>query len=419
MSIDVELTLSQSLAFSALQTSKNVFVTGGAGTGKSFLIRHFRDTKEGSKIPVLASTGAAAILLGGRTFHSFFGLGIMQGGPGRVFQKALENKRLRKRLRTTDEIIIDEVSMLSHEVLDCAEKICRALREMEEPWGGMRVVAVGDFAQLPPVSRGTTVKEWGFLGEAWAESEFLNFELQEVMRTEDQDFLRVLNKIRVGICDEEVSDFLEARLMEDVDVDVPHLFSRRDQTEKFNLGRLAEIDEESRIYETKYSGDKTYVETLMRDAPVPASLELKRGALVMIRVNDPKQRFVNGTVGHIKSLREDSITIDTGRRLLELEPFPFSYVDADGEERAHAINFPVTLAYASTIHKIQGATLDRAHIDLGNIWEPGQAYVALSRVRKTKDLSLIRWSPSSIKADPMVQSFYSSLVQNRKLKLKA
>jgi len=419
MSIDVELTLSQSLAFSALQTSKNVFVTGGAGTGKSFLIRHFRDTKEGSKIPVLASTGAAAILLGGRTFHSFFGLGIMQGGPGRVFQKALENKRLRKRLRTTDEIILDEVSMLSHEVLDCAEKICRALREMEEPWGGMRVVAVGDFAQLPPVSRGTTVKEWGFLGEAWAESEFLNFELQEVMRTEDQDFLRVLNKIRVGICDEEVSDFLEARLMEDVDVDVPHLFSRRDQTEKFNLGRLAEIDEESRIYETKYSGDKTYVETLMRDAPVPASLELKRGALVMIRVNDPKQRFVNGTVGHIKSLREDSITIDTGRRLLELEPFPFSYVDADGEERAHAINFPVTLAYASTIHKIQGATLDRAHIDLGNIWEPGQAYVALSRVRKTKDLSLIRWSPSSIKADPMVQSFYSSLVQNRKLKLKA
>lgn len=418
MSPAPELTPSQTLAFSALQTRKNVFVTGGAGTGKSFLIRHFRDTKGGSKIPVLASTGAAAILLGGRTFHSFFGLGIMQGGPGRVFQKALENKRLRKRLRSTDEIIIDEVSMLSHEVLDCAEKICRALREMDEPWGGMRIIAVGDFAQLPPVSRAET-KEWGFLGEAWAESEFLNFELQEVMRTEDQDFLAVLNKIRIGICDDEVENFLNDRVLDEVDSEVPHLFSRRDQTERFNLGRLSEIDDESRVYETKYVGESRYIESLMRDAPVPPNLELKLGALVMIRVNDPKQRFVNGTVGRVKNLYDDRVTIETDARRIELEPFPFSYVDADGEERAHAINFPLTLAYASTIHKIQGATLERAHIDLGNIWEPGQAYVALSRVRRTKDLSLIRWNSSSIKSDPLVQNFYSGLVQNRKLKVKA
>lgn len=404
----MNLTPSQLIAARALEGKSNVFLTGGAGTGKSFLIRHFLKEHSSEKIPVLASTGAAAILLGGRTFHSFFGLGILQGGAQAVFNKAQENKKLKKRLQSASTIIIDEVSMLSHSAVDCAESIARSLRGSDEPWGGLKVIAVGDFAQLPPVSRGSQ-KEWAFLGEAWASSGFKTLQLTDFVRTEDEDFLRVLEQIRRGELSDEVRDFLDAHTLDEVDPETPHLFSRRDHTERFNLARLAEIDDESRVYETKYFGESRYQENLMREAPIPPTLELKRGALVMIRVNDPKQRFVNGTMARVRSLYADSISVETESRTLELEPFSFSYVDADGKECAHAVNFPVTLAYASTIHKIQGATLDRAHIDLGQIWEPGQAYVALSRVRRGKNLSLSRWSESAIRVDPDVLAFYNGM----------
>jgi len=405
----VELTTSQRLALSALEGGENVFLTGGAGTGKSFLIKQFLSAHKGSKISILASTGAAAILVGGRTFHSFFGLGIMQGGASAVLQKARDNRRLKKRLRDSSILIIDEVSMLSREAFDCAELVARTLREVDEPWGGLRLVVVGDFAQLPPVSQGFAKnKDWAFLGNAWAQSGFLKFELTEFVRTEEADFLEVLKDVRNGELTERVEEFLESRVVEEMDGDVPHLFSRRDQTERFNLSRLAEIDDESRIYETKYIGESRYFDQLKRDAPIPEMMELKRGALVMLRMNDPKQRFVNGTLAHIRSMGDDYLVVETATRSLEIEPFSFSYVDADGNEAAHAINFPISLAYASTIHKIQGSTLDRAHIDLGNLWEPGQAYVALSRVRRAKDMSLMRWSPSAIKADPDVKLFYAS-----------
>lgn len=407
---DIQLTSSQKLAISALERDENVFLTGGAGTGKSFLIRQFLKANRDQKIPILASTGAAAILVGGRTFHSFFGLGIMQGGPMAVLQKARDNRRLKKRLREANVLIIDEVSMLSREAFDCAEMIARNLRETNEPWGGMRLIVVGDFAQLPPVSQGFgKSKDWAFLGDAWANSAFQKFELTEFVRTEEVDFLEVLKDIRQGEVTEKVEAFLESRIREEVDGDVPHLFSRRDQTERFNLGRLAEIEDDSRVYPTKYIGESRYFDNLRRDAPIPETMELKRGALVMLRVNDPKQRYVNGTLAHIRSMGDDYILVETATRSLEIEPFSFSYMDADGNEAAHAINFPVTLAYASTIHKIQGSTLDRAHIDLGNLWEPGQAYVALSRVRRAQDMSLVRWAPSAIKADPDVKLFYSDL----------
>ncbi|MBN8554853.1 MAG: AAA family ATPase [Deltaproteobacteria bacterium] len=412
-----KLTLDQEQALYHLnhQERRNIFLTGGAGTGKSFLIQHFlRSTTE--KIPVLASTGAAAILIGGRTFHSFFGLGLMQGGPQLTFEKALTNKRLKKRLKSVSTLIIDEVSMLSHETLDCAEAIARALRTVDMPWGGIRIIAIGDFAQLPPVSRAmpeefggyrANTKPWAFLGEAWASSGFKRLILEEVMRTGDQDFLKVLEDLRWGNLSVRLKHFLENQTCEYVDEDVTHLFPRRNQTDKYNLGRLADLSSESRKYETIYSGESRYFDQLKRDAPVSEVLELKKGAHVMIRVNDPRQRYVNGTTGTVVALKDDVITVDTANRRIDIEPFVFGVQDADGNEVAFAKNFPLSLAYASTIHKIQGATLDRLHVDLASLWEPGQAYVALSRARRGKDVTIMRWSPSSIRSDEMVKEFYS------------
>lgn len=400
-----QLTLDQEQAFIHLKENRrNLFITGGAGTGKSFLIQHFLKS-EVEKIPVLASTGAAAILVGGRTFHSFFGLGVLHGGPAATFELALRNKRLKKRLNSVSRIIIDEISMISFEVLDCAERIARALRGNDEPWGGLRVICVGDFAQLPPVTR-SLGKEWAFLGEAWASSGFKMIQLKEVMRTEDQEFMRVLSDARFGRLSVRLTHFLKTRTRKSSDFEITHLFPRRNQTESFNLERLEEIPEISRKYETIYSGDQRYFDRLKRDAPIPEVLELKKGALVMIRMNDPKQRFVNGTTGRVVALKDECVVIETERRTFEIEPFAFSVQNEDGEEVSFAKNFPINLAYASTIHKIQGATVDRVHLDLYGLWEPGQAYVALSRVRSADGLTLNRWNEKSIFADPMVTAFY-------------
>jgi len=390
-----------------MEGRENIFLTGGPGTGKSFLIREFLNECP-ETVPVVASTGAAAILIGGRTFHSFFGLGIMQGGAEAVVEKALKNKRLRKRLKQTSVLVIDEVSMLSGETLDAAEHIARAVKKSILPWGGIRVIAVGDFAQLPPITRGKD-KEWCFLSQAWARSHFKKVILREVKRTEDAAFLEVLEDIRWGKTSERVRKFLNERLAsaDQVGSDVPHVFPRRAQTDAFNRARLNEIEYESRFYNTEYRGKDIYVERLKRDAPIPEVLELKKNALVMLRMNDTKQRYVNGTVGTLEELDDDFLLIRVGKQLLEIKPFTFTILDDEGVEAAFAMNFPLSLAYASTIHKMQGSTLERCHISLRSLWEPGQAYVALSRARSGDGITLMDWDESSIRADSAVQQFYS------------
>lgn len=400
---------SQEQAYRELaEGSDNLFLTGGPGTGKSFLVRDYlNNTRE--KIPVVASTGAAAILIGGRTFHSFFGLGIMQGGADAVMEKAVRNSRLRKRLRETQSLIIDEVSLLSSEALDCAERIARAVRKNGAPWGGIRVIAVGDFAQLPPITKGAA-RDWCFMGSAWHRSRFRRIALDEVMRTSDSGFLEILEDIRWGNVTERVEEFLNMRLMDssELELDVPHLFPRRAETEAFNLTRLGELMHPARRYETFYDGDERYIERLMRDAPVPQVLELKKDAIVMLRVNDPRQRFVNGSVGRVLHLGDDYLIVEINGREVEILPFTFVIQDDEGEDAAFAMNFPVNLAWASTIHKVQGATLERAHINLTRLWEPGQAYVALSRARSGQGISLMGWDRRSIKADPAVKMFYNA-----------
>lgn len=403
----LELTPSQAEGFKDLmEGEENVFLTGGPGTGKSFLIKRFLDECP-DEVPVVASTGAAAILIGGRTFHSFFGLGIMQGGNEAVVEKALKNKRLRKRLKDVKTLVVDEVSMLSGDTLDCAEKIASMIRRSAHPWGGIRMIVVGDFAQLPPISRGRD-KEWCFLSVAWKRSRFKKVVLREVKRTEDAGFLEVLEDIRWGRVSERVQAFLNERLStgDGVDSEVPHVFPRRAQTDAFNRARLNEIGFKSRFYPTEYGGKDIYIDRLKRDAPIPEILELKESALVMLRMNDPKQRYVNGTVGTVEGMEDDLLLVRVGSRVVEIEPFTFTVLDDEGEEAAYAKNFPVTLAYANTIHKMQGTTLERCHISLRALWEPGQAYVALSRARSGDGITLIDWDPSSIRADSTVQKFY-------------
>ena len=191
----------------------------------------------------------------------------------------------------------------------------------------------------------------------------------------------------------------------------------RSQAEQYNLRRLEAIPKKVRAFPTEYVGQEKYREAAKRFIPIPDTLLLKVGALVMMRKNDPSGgfRYVNGTLGHIQQIEDDALRIKflRGDRI-EIGKDKFSYLDGDGNEVMAAWNFPVTLAWATTIHKAQGASLDRMVVDLAALWEPGQAYVALSRVRSGEGLLIERWSPASIRAEPLVTAFYDALADRAK-----
>lgn len=412
------LTSCQTKALDVLLRQGNVFLTGAAGTGKSFLLDQYLRGKGSDDFPIVASTGAAAVIVGGRTFHSFFGLGIMEGGPHMAVDKAVRSKRVRNRLQRASCVIIDEVSMLSGMTLMAAEAVARLSREKDEPWGGLRIIVVGDFAQLPPVTPGNQIKDWSFLHPVWDKSDFEPALLSTVMRTQDTDFLEILNFIRDGIVNDRVHQFLERHIFTDnASIDATRLYPHRAKADEYNWHRLQALPGKEYALQTEYAGDESYLERAKKNLPIPDTLLLKVGALIMMRRNDisGENAFVNGSLGHVKGIEDDMLHVRlfTGEDI-EVAKYKFSVLDGDGNDVMSAWNFPVSLAWATTIHKAQGATLDRMIVDLHQLWEPGQAYVALSRVRSGDGLFIERWSKDSIRADALVTSFYDALSDRAK-----
>lgn len=414
-SLHEDLNPGQRRALRYLADEDNVFITGGAGTGKSYLLKKFLQRVDVTRLPVLASTGAAAVLIGGRTFHSFFGLGIMEGGAAATIERALKDKRVVKRLRQMRGFVLDEVSMIPGTVLEAAEKIARFSRDNSQPWGGAQVIVVGDFAQLPPVNRELRSRDWAFLNPVWERSNFRSIHLTEMMRSKGQDdFNRILADVRVGKLSDELRALLDWRsvLPEDEDFDGAVLYAKKVDVDRINLAKLARLPGESKIFTTEYTGDERAKKIIAAQAPVPEHLELKTNALVMIRQNDPQGRWVNGSLGHVRSMHHDELEVKLlSGGMAYLEKNRFTLLNAEGQETASAKNFPVNLAYAITIHKSQGATLDRIVVSLRQLWEPGQAYVALSRVRSSEGLMIDGWDAKSIFADPQVEKFHAGLIQ--------
>ncbi len=407
------LTPCQAKALDVLERQGNVFLTGAAGTGKSFLLQHYLANKPAEHFPIVASTGAAAVLVGGRTFHSFFGLGILEGGIEAAISRALKSGKVINRLSRASAVIIDEISMLSGTTLQAAEAVAREARKSNEPWGGLRIIAVGDFAQLPPITPGMQTKDWAFLHPVWALSDFQPALLTTVMRTQDQEFLQILNYIREGVVNEEVCAFLDHRqAIEGDELTGTRLYPHRAQAEAFNMQRIQELPGVMYSFETEYVGKDLYIESAKKSVPIPGTLLLKIGALVMMRKNDSTggMLYVNGSLGEVQDITSDLLKVRLfSGDSIEVEREKFSYLDGEGNEVVAAWNFPVTLAWGTTIHKAQGASFDRMIIDIQRLWEPGQAYVALSRVRSGDGLHIERWSREAIKAEPLVTDFYNKL----------
>ncbi|MCB0370688.1 MAG: AAA family ATPase, partial [Bdellovibrionales bacterium] len=250
MKKEINLCEEQINALNQLQSGENVFLTGQAGAGKSFLIREFIKDIGLKEMPILASTGAAAVIVGGRTFHSFFGLGVLEGGVERAKERAFKDGKLRKRIRDVQGIIIDEISMISGEVLNLAEEIARHHRNNNHPFGGLRVIAIGDFAQLPPVTK-TSFRDWCFKHPVWNQIQFQTAFLKNNHRSDDSDFLKVLNYVRQGSFNQTVGDFLNSKTKShDEKASGVRLFPYRQQSEDYNQLQLSKIKSDEIIIPT-------------------------------------------------------------------------------------------------------------------------------------------------------------------------
>ena len=410
----MQFTPCQTKAFHLLESNANVFLTGAAGTGKSFLLRCFLQDKPLKSHPVLASTGTAALLVDGRTFHSFFGLGILEGGMAATVSRVLNIGTSLKRIRNAECIVIDEVSMLSGETLATAEEIARRARENDAPWGGLRIIAVGDFAQLPPVQPGNTEKDWGFMHPVWTYTGFQPIYLQTPVRTTEPLLLSVLNSVREGNVTPEVSQFLEDRRHpEGLAFEGTRLYPRRAAADAYNRKRLATLPTDQQEFPTVYTGDGRGIEQLKKQCPIPEFLHLKVDALVMLRKNDTSfpYKYVNGTLGTVVSMTPNHLILRLmNDKTVDIEPEEFSLLDGNGKKRAGATNFPVMLAWATTIHKAQGASIDRLMVNISGLWESGHAYVALSRAKSEEGLHIEHWEEQSIFIDPHVQRLYEEVL---------
>lgn len=377
----------------------NVCLTGPGGTGKSFRTRRLI-ASDPDRFAVTASTGIAAINVGGLTLHRWSGmmLGPQNGeSDEECLAHLMHDKRFSvragfDRIRNCRTLVIDEVSMLNGRTLDFLDFLCRRLRTENRPFGGIQMIVTGDFLQLPPVKKDPSAPyDWAFQSRAWTEADFKVVHLTKIHRQNDVHFIGALSDFRFGCVEGANARLLRARVARFPDANLTRLFTHNAQVDKWNHYRLDAIESEPRFFDAELNGPEVQQQFLIDNLLTPQRLELKRGARVMFTVNSAEGGYVNGQTGTVLDFGCDSISVESDcGRALTVEPFTWSY-DSRDPRSATFTQFPLRLSYAVTIHKAQGLTLDSAYIDVRAAREPGQAYVALSRVRALDGLHLKDW----------------------------
>ena len=375
-------------------SGENVFLTGAAGSGKTFALNQFikLSKRAGKKVSVTATTGLAATHLGGTTIHSWSGMGIMDSLSAKFADNLAKGRR--EIIENTDILIIDEISMLHDFRLDMIDEICRLVRKKDIPFGGIQLILCGDFFQLPPINRGGG-RFGGFVvsSDIWQEMNPTVCYLDENFRQgEDDDLTEILNALRSGDLRRRHAEKLLERVdisPEDAD-NLTELHTVNIDVDKINEERLQEIHSDEIFYTQSTTGAKNYVETLQRSVLAPPLLRLKKGALVMAVKNSQNKLYVNGSIGKVidfEPTTEYPVVEFKNGRTVTVAPESWELRDGD-KKRAGIVQIPLRLAYAITVHKSQGMTLDAAKIDLRKAFVEGMGYVALSRVRSLDTMYL-------------------------------
>jgi ATP-dependent DNA helicase PIF1 len=383
--------MTQDEAFTILTMGKNVFLTGAAGSGKTYVLNRYIAwlRARGVEPAITASTGIASTHVGGQTIHSWSGVGVKKYLGPYELEAIAQNERLVKRFRATSVLIIDEVSMLSADMLTMVDQSIRTGLQSTEPFGGMQVILCGDFFQLPPVSRGGSDALFAFQSESWHQLSLHICYLSEQYRQDDTVLLAILNSIRTGEVSNELRLSLESRLGVVPDTNVPHLYTHNIDVDRLNIERLATLPGAIHTYEMRSKGSRKHVELLKKGSLAVELLQLKEGASVMCVKNHPQGTYVNGTLGTVTgftAMGDPIVKTHTGKTL-EVEVESWKLEDGD-KVRAELLQIPLRLAWAVTVHKSQGLTLDAARMDLQKTFVEGQGYVALSRVRSLEGLYL-------------------------------
>jgi ATP-dependent exoDNAse (exonuclease V) alpha subunit len=406
--------MNQGLALEIMLSGESVLLTGPAGAGKTFVLNQFiRFAKgEGKHVSVTATTGLAATHLGGTTIHSWAGIGVMDSLPHQFADHVAKGRR--EIIEKTDVLIIDEISMLHDFRLDMVDEACRLVRKRpDEPFGGIQIIMSGDFFQLPPINRGDS-RAGGFVvnSNVWQQLDPVICYLQEQHRQDDEELLDILNALRGGELRRHHAEKLLARIDQTPDdEDLTELHTVNVDVDTLNASKLEELDGDEIFYTQTTTGSENYVENLQRSVLAPATLRLKKGALVMAVKNSPERKYANGSLGRVIDFEphtEYPVVEFKNGKTMTMAPDSWELRDGD-KKRASITQIPLRLAWAITVHKSQGMTLDAARIDLRKAFVEGMGYVALSRVKNLRNLYLSGINRMALQVSEVAQDIDGTL----------
>ena len=403
----------------AIHEGRNIFLTGPGGVGKSHYVQALKRDL-GDRISLTSTTGVSSFNLGAQTIHSYSGLGAIKRSDtaDSLLKKVKKNRPAYERMTRCDILVIDEISMLGRHYLECLDKVAKAVRSSQQPFGGIQLLLTGDFLQLPPVN-----DSFCFNSDVWDALSLVTIYLQKMFRVADPVYTGLLERVRCARHTPEDNRILFQRLraykekMEDekkdeVEIEPTYLYSKKVNVAEKNMEELEQNRNELLIFRAAFvPGKMNKAETLSDSLDAIQLLHLKVGAQVMLTVNlDVDAGLVNGSRGVLVRYEpgvlyvrfRDGATIPIGRHEF--------VVEEDGKVQYKIVQFPLILAYALSIHKVQGSTLDYAVINLGHsVFEQSMSYVALSRVRSLDGLFLEAYQPSRIQCNEEALAFYDRL----------
>ncbi len=384
--------MTQKTALSILKLGHTTFLTGAAGAGKSYVLREYIKYLKEHKVnyAVTASTGIASTHINGQTIHAWSGIGIKSHLTAYDLDTLEEKQSLYKKWNSTSVLIIDEVSMLHASFIDMLNTLGKHMRRSDKPFGGLQVIFTGDFFQLPPVTRGVVDGDiFAFTSAAWKEARPVICYLTEQFRQDDDALTSLLNAIRSGDIEEDHYTLLESRTKTPHKDDHIKLYTHNENVDSINEEAFQKLKGEIRSFHMTTKGKASIVETLKKNCLAPEVLNLKIGAKVICIKNAQDRSYVNGSMGEVTSFDKDGspvVILLNGKRVTIL---PDSWkIEEEGKVRAELQQLPLRLAWAITVHKSQGMTIDKAEIDLSRAFASGQGYVALSRLTSLDGLYL-------------------------------
>ncbi|KAE9591059.1 putative DNA helicase [Lupinus albus] len=427
--LKIQWTEEQKSVLSSVSQGNSVFITGAAGTGKTKLVgeivKLLNKLHTPSKVFVTASTGVAAILIKGQTLHSFAGIRYHTDDPKILYDSIMSRKGAYWRWRKVKALVIDEIGMVDARLFDNLERVARKLRGVDETWGGIQLVVVGDFCQLPPIPDDDSVVKYAFEADCWNESFDFMIELTKILRQSDPRFIELLQRIRMGESNPEDLSFLKSYCSKKKsDLSAVQLFPRKKNVTKVNEERLKSLQKSVVVYRAVDSGAKDRMRQLNQGI-APDEVSICVGARVMLVKNMHIQEgLVNGATGTVvelvKSVNVNDVCPDNllpivkfdSGKVLKIKPEEWHVMDGD-KIVATRKQIPLILAWALSIHKCQGMTLDKACINLSRAFGCGMVYTSLSRIRSADGLHLSGFKASKILADPKVSEFYRNFALQR------